>query len=65
MYPYWEAFVARLTSDNSYQRSIGLMLIADNAKWDTSGKMEAALDDYLGLLGDPAHNGARVYTGVE
>jgi hypothetical protein len=53
VYPYWEAFVTRLKSDNSYQRSIGLMLIADNAKWDTAGKMEAAFEDYLELLADP------------
>ncbi len=52
VYPYWDAFRARLKSDNSYQRSIGLMLIADNAKWDSAGKMEAALEDYLDLLGD-------------
>jgi hypothetical protein len=53
VYPYWDVFRAKLKSDNSYQRSIGLMLIADNAKWDSAGKMEAALEDCLGLLDDP------------
>ena len=52
VYPYWEVFRAKLKSDNSYQRSIGLVLIADNAKWDSVGKMEAALEDYSGLLSD-------------
>ncbi|MGE5578979.1 MAG: hypothetical protein ACM3WU_02945 [Bacillota bacterium] len=52
VYPFWDVFRAKLKSNNSYQRSIGLMLMADNAKWDSAGKMEASLDDYLGLLGD-------------
>lgn len=29
------------------------MLIADNAKWDSAGKMEAILEDYLHILNDP------------
>ena len=31
VYPFWDVFRAKLKSDNSYQRSIGLLLIADNA----------------------------------
>lgn len=30
--PYWETLEKKLTDDNSYQRSIGLMLIAHNAR---------------------------------
>lgn len=52
VYPFWDVFVAKLRSDNSYQRSIGLMLIADNSRWDSAGKMEAVLEDYLDLLCD-------------
>ncbi len=52
VYTFWDVFRAKLKSDNSYQRSIGLMLIADNAKWDSVGKMEATLEDYLALLKD-------------
>ena len=52
VYPFWDVFRAKLKSDNSYQRSIGLMLIADNAKWDSAGKMEVALEDYFALLND-------------
>jgi len=52
VYPYWDAFRDKLKSDNSYQRSIGLMLIAENAKWDTENRMEDTIDEYLSLLND-------------
>lgn len=52
IYPYWNTFRNKLKSDNSYQRSIGLMLIADNAKWDTENRMEDTIDEYLTLLND-------------
>lgn len=52
VYPYWEVFLNKLKSDNSYQRSIGLMLIAENARWDTENRMEDALDTYLEILHD-------------
>jgi len=52
VYPYWHIFQSKLQSDNSYQRSIGLMLIAENAKWDTENKMEDTIDEYLTLLND-------------
>lgn len=52
VYPYWEIFRNKLNSDNSYHRSIGLMLIARNAKWDTENWMEDTIDAYLSLLND-------------
>lgn len=52
VYPYWDTFRGKLKSGNSYQRSIGLMLIAENVRWDTKNKMEDALGDYLALLND-------------
>lgn len=52
VYPYWHIFKSKLQSDNSYQRSIGLMLIAENAKWDTENKMEDTIDEHLALLND-------------
>ena len=52
VYPYWDTFRDKLKSDNSYQRSLGLMLIAENAKWDSEGRMEVTIDDYLELLND-------------
>ena len=52
VYPYWETFRNKLESNNSYQRSIGLMLIAENVKWDTENRMEDTIDEYLILLND-------------
>jgi len=50
VYVFWDTFAAGLKNANSYQRSIGLMLIAENAKWDTQNKLN--IDDYLALLYD-------------
>lgn len=52
VYPFWDTLREKLSSENSYQRSIGLMLLAENARWDTEGRMEAAIDEYLTLLKD-------------
>lgn len=52
VYPYWDIFRSKLKSNNSYQRSIGLMLIAENARWDTERRMENTIDEYLELLND-------------
>jgi len=52
VYPYWDIFREKLHSDNSYQRSIGLMLIAENVKWDAENRMADILDEYLEFLSD-------------
>lgn len=52
VYPYWDIFQSKLKSDNSYQRSIGLMLLAENVKWDTNSKTEDTIDEYLETLND-------------
>lgn len=52
VYMFWDAFREKLRSDNSYQRSIGLMLIAENVRWDTENRMEDTIYDYLALLKD-------------
>ncbi len=52
VYPFWETFRLKMKSSNSYQRSIGLMLIAENAKWDAENKLEHSVDEYLNLLTD-------------
>ena len=52
VYPYWDTFSNKLKNDNSYQRSIGLMLIAENVKWDGENRMEDTIDEYLILLND-------------
>ena len=47
VYEYWDTFEAKLESDNSYQRSLGLMLIAENARWDKTGKFSKTISPYL------------------
>ena len=52
VYPFWEVFRNKLTSDNSYQRSIGMSLIAENARWDKDNRLEAMIDEYFALFHD-------------
>jgi len=52
LYKYWDVFRGKLKSDNSYQRSIGLMLLAANVKWDSDGKFEVSFDEFCALLND-------------
>jgi len=52
VYPYWDTLVAKLGSENSYQRSLGLMLLADNVRWDQPGKFEALVATYLSFCDD-------------
>ena len=53
VYPFWDVFDAKLTSENSFQRSIGAMLISANALHDAAGKLRQSLPRYLALLSDP------------
>lgn len=50
--PYWETFEKKLTDENSYQRSIGLMLIAHNTMWDTAGRFGGAFKEYMACCDD-------------
>jgi len=52
VFPYWQTFLEKLQSENSYQRSIGLMLISENARSDKEGKTAAALEAYCNCLTD-------------
>lgn len=52
LYRYWSVFRDKLTSENSYQRSIGLMMIAANVKWDKESKFEESFDEFCALLND-------------
>ncbi|MEA4938466.1 MAG: hypothetical protein VB091_02625 [Christensenella sp.] len=52
VFPCWDVFAAKLASDNSYQRSIGVMLLAANARWDEESKTAAVLDAFLAILQD-------------
>ena len=52
VYPFWDIFYKKLRSTNSYQRSIGVMLIAANVKWDRENRIDIIIDDYLRILDD-------------
>ncbi|MEL7654894.1 MAG: hypothetical protein AAGU75_03185 [Bacillota bacterium] len=47
VYPFWETLAIKLNSDNSYQRSIGIMLIAENMKWDEEDRFAGIAESYL------------------
>lgn len=52
VYPHWEHFRARLSSGNSYQRSIGAMLLAANVRWDEGLRFDEVLDALATLFED-------------
>jgi hypothetical protein len=52
VYPYWEVLEKKLDSDNSYQRSLGVMLIAENVRWDSEGKFGKVFGKYMACCGD-------------
>ncbi len=47
VYEFWDELQKKLESSNSYQRSIGAMLIAENVRWDNKNKFHRALSKYL------------------
>lgn len=47
IYPYWNVFASKLDDENSYQRSIGIMLIAENVKWDDKKLFGTVFDSYM------------------
>jgi hypothetical protein len=52
IYDKWFVLEHKLTSNNSYQRSIGLMLLANLSKSDTENRFSAILDKYLDFFED-------------
>jgi hypothetical protein len=52
VYAFWDVFREKLNSENSYQRSIGLLLIAYNVKWDKDNQFDNAVNEYLSVLND-------------
>lgn len=47
VYRHWETFVEKLNDDNSYQRSLGLMLISENIRWDIEDRFAKICTAYL------------------
>jgi len=52
IYDKWYILTDKLSSENSYQRNIGLKLLANLSKSDTENRIGAILDRYLELLED-------------
>lgn len=53
VYPFWDVFRKMLKNENSYQRSLGAMMLAENVQWDAELKMRDTISEYLELLFDP------------
>jgi hypothetical protein len=52
VYEYWSELEKKLESTNSYQRSLGIMLIAENVRWDKDGKFRDTISSYLRCCSD-------------
>ncbi len=52
VFTWWDVFAEKLSHENSYQRSIGTMLLAENVRWDKEGRLERILDKYLARFRD-------------
>lgn len=52
VYPFFEVFVKMMDAPNSLVRNKGLLLVASNAAWDDTGRIEAILDKYFSHLSD-------------
>lgn len=47
VYHYWDTFAAMIDDPNSYHRNIGLILIAENIRWDSADKFGKICAGYL------------------
>lgn len=47
VYDYFEVFEKKLICENSYQRSLGIKLLAENVRWDKENKFDDVIDAYL------------------
>lgn len=47
VYQYWETFAGMINDSNSYQRSLGIMLIAENIRWDSQDRFAMICSSYL------------------
>jgi len=52
LYDKWFVLLDKLSSDNSYQRSIGIMLLANLAKSDDENRIGGILEKYLDFFDD-------------
>ncbi len=59
--PYMDVFLAMLDGKSSLVRNRAAALIAANARWDTEGRIDAALDSILTHFTDPKPVTARQF----
>ncbi len=59
VYPFWDTLAQKLDHENSYQRSIGVMLLAENIRWDTENRLNAVLKKYMACFRDEKFISAR------
>lgn len=52
LYKYWNELEKKLESSNSYQRSLGIMLIAENVQWDKNEYFKKTIDKYMRCCND-------------
>lgn len=52
VYTHIDAFIEMMRDSNSYVRTRGLTLIACNAKWDETGRIDGIIDEYLDHVTD-------------
>lgn len=60
IYDKWFVLIEKTNSENSFQRSIGLTLLANLAKSDTENRFEKIIDDYLKHFDDEKFITARL-----
>lgn len=47
VYKYFDTFVEMLDDENSYIRTRGIILISNNAKWDSENRINNIIDKFL------------------
>ena len=52
VYDYWQILVDKLSSENSFQRSIGLLLLANLTRSDSEDKFSEIIERYLSFFED-------------
>ncbi len=52
VYPLWDTLAKKLHHENSYQRSIGVMLLSENVRWDTENRLDSILGQYMACFRD-------------
>lgn len=47
VYVFWDRLVEKLSSENSFHRSIGLMLLAENVRWDKNKAFDGIFSQFM------------------